>query len=455
MRANPDNKEQQIGLMESFKNMMKGDYENMNPMIKKIFFMIAELFRGKEWFQKMLGANGMKKLAEFYAKEFKLSAEKKDEVEEIYKKYQSGAKDQVTDNTAFKAVRDIFDEKVIDFNAKVFKKALENDKLKLEQLDPTIIQDIVKRKNLQGLDNLASTNNTDGKLQIDPTVFKKYKDDIIAAICEDEVTLKAVKNAYLKSGMETPLDEDPNKKQADKDAFNANARKKNGENVAIAFSAYLVAGSKEHFYNVLVENKFEDLNVSKKENDKLAEDKKTIEQQNLSLKTANEKLKTDEESITKSKEEAKNETDPAKKTAKEKAIEDTEKKYKETVFANLKGIYSNDIADQIKNNDKSPYAMLCNNTNDYTELYSKENIKSFLETLQSKLAEAEYEGKINTTTLTNAIKTLSSTTCLIERNADGIKIRKNSDDKTGFLLKPGYFLTDTERNLQQKAIDDK
>jgi len=209
--------------------------------------------------------------------------------------------------------------------------------------------------------------------------------------------------------METPLDEDPNKKQADKDAFNANARKKNGENVAIAFSAYLVAGSKDHFYNVLVENKFEDLNVSKKENDKLAEDKKTIEQQNLSLKTANEKLKTDEESITKSKEEAKNETDPAKKTAKEKAIEDTEKKYKETVFANLKGIYSNDIADQIKNNDKSPYAILCNRTDytDYTKLYEVENVKSFLETLQSKLTEVEYKGKIDEKKLTNTIKLLS------------------------------------------------
>jgi len=118
-------------------------------MIKKIFFMIAELFRGKEWFQKMLGANGMKKLAEFYAKEFKLSSEKKDEVDEIHKNYIAEAKDKVTNNADYKATRDTFDEKSIDFNMPAFKTALENDNIHLDQLDPAIIQAIVERKQIQ------------------------------------------------------------------------------------------------------------------------------------------------------------------------------------------------------------------------------------------------------------------------------------------------------------------
>jgi len=77
--------------MESLKNMLNGDYENMNPMIKKFFFMIAEFLGGKNSprLTKMLGKKGMEKLASFYAKEFKISAEKKETIRTIYKGYRT------------------------------------------------------------------------------------------------------------------------------------------------------------------------------------------------------------------------------------------------------------------------------------------------------------------------------------------------------------------------------
>jgi len=122
--------EKHAGFVESIKNRLNGDYENMNPAIRKIFFMIAEFLGGKnsERLKKFLGEKGMKKLAEFYAKEFTLSAEKKDEVEKIHKNYLAHIGEKGNpDKIEMKNSRDIFDEKIIDFNVLAFQKALKND----------------------------------------------------------------------------------------------------------------------------------------------------------------------------------------------------------------------------------------------------------------------------------------------------------------------------------------
>jgi len=42
--------------------------------------------------------------------------------------------------------------------------------------------------------------------------------------------------------------------------LDADIKESNGNNVAVAFSAYLVAGSKEHFYNIITENNLKNFN---------------------------------------------------------------------------------------------------------------------------------------------------------------------------------------------------
>ena len=79
-------------MIQSLVNILNGDYENTNPLMKKLFFMIAELFGGKsrlsDLFPKMKD-----KINDFYAKEFKLIPEKRSAISSVCSDYELTDKD--------------------------------------------------------------------------------------------------------------------------------------------------------------------------------------------------------------------------------------------------------------------------------------------------------------------------------------------------------------------------
>jgi len=242
------------------------------------------------------------------------------------------------------------------------------------------VRGIVQRKKLQRLEKLITTDNKEGKPQINPTEFFKNKEVITKAICEDETTLKAVKNAYLRGGMEKPLDEDPKKTQEEKDVINAGAKKQNGESVAITFSAYLVAGSKDHFYNVIVENDFKGLNKKTKEIEKGMDNSKNIADIQKDLKTKKEeedKAEKDSKN-TKQADGKTDKTDDEKKADQEK-LKKAQEDYDKASFASLGKIFSG--KDEDNKDPNSAFNMLKSklNTEVGADIINRRTLKAYLE----------------------------------------------------------------------------
>lgn len=214
---------------------------------------------------------------------------------------------------------------------------------------------------------------------------------------KDEDVWKAVKVAYDKTA-----NQHYPKKAGDKISSNKE-RIANGDDVALIFSAYAVGGSKEHFHNILTENKLFEKNLTKQNNTKEeVETNKTL----TSLKTKNEELKTNSDNIQKAKDEINNEKDKEQKTKKEENLKKIESEYPAIVLKNLSGIFSQDRNDLPENNSKSEYAQLASNSKNYPALYDSKNINIFLSAFQESLKDATNATLANTidaSKLSNAI----------------------------------------------------
>jgi hypothetical protein len=174
-------------------------------MMRKLFFMIAEFFGGK----KRLAEKFPKKLDtinDFYAKEFKISADKITSIKNIYNSYQNKSKNFTTEpENKENPIKDAFSKKLVWLNAKELEASIKDSDI-IANLDPIVLKKLIEEEHIQleNKDNITMIDD-EGNTVIDKSkILETEEKTIIEKIMKNKTIWSAVKRTYEKNDQFVP-----------------------------------------------------------------------------------------------------------------------------------------------------------------------------------------------------------------------------------------------------------
>ncbi len=268
-------------LIEDLGNILSGKFEDIkNPFIKKVFFMVAELFGGKSrLFKKFPGKE--KEINDFYAKQFELSAEQEEWISYMKKSYREHASDESpnkehilskfileTENNIPEKIKDdagnmienpAYKTAQVDKDKSWFKPQSMAETLveNFDYLDAGLVK-ILSQKYTITLPTWAIVRDGDNVIfKKEMTIDVTTKESIANAMINDSDICENVIKSYKKYMGTVEFSKANTFPDTGKWLASAKTNElpiSYSDWVSTAFIAYAVAGSKEQFGNVLLEN---------------------------------------------------------------------------------------------------------------------------------------------------------------------------------------------------------
>ena len=235
-----EKKEKQVSLQESLMNILKGDFENISPAIKSMFLMISEMFGWRSWLMGMFDKDPKMtaRLESFYAKEYWLNSDKTDYISSLINDYKNNSESKSYSSAA---VDSLVDKKEKFSSQKLYNilEAKLTDKDWWNQIDPKIVQNIATKQGLQL-----------------PEWFFKEDWSINTSKAIDTTFVASFLNAFMKNqDMWKTIVNSNNTLQSTVNVKDWTTKVDFVNWLVYSASAFLVAGSKEYFHNVVVQNK--------------------------------------------------------------------------------------------------------------------------------------------------------------------------------------------------------